>query len=126
MNTTQIKNINRMNRASASPLLGQVIQDLITSASSVSGTLAVSVATLETNMTVSSSHVVSGAEATASAITIQTTVSPVVGKIVQATRSGSQIYGVKCLTTGSNLNITSASPSLWVIAADDAVNYIVW
>ena len=107
--TTKQKNdLNRMNRAAQNVTLGTTLDGLVT------------------NMNVSGSLTVTSAQATASAITIQTAVSAIEGKIVQASRSGSQIYGVKCLTTGSNLNITSASPSLWVIAANDEINYSVW
>jgi hypothetical protein len=108
LTSTQIANLNRMNRASTSAAIGTRLNNL------------------ETGAVVAGSHVVTSAQASASAITVQTTVSAIEGKMVQATRSGSQIYGVKCLTTGSNLNITSASPSLWVIAENDEVNYVVW
>jgi len=108
-------NVNKMNTYAQRTVLGTEVRRL--------GTLT---DTLYTNMTVSGSVTVSSAQASASAITIQTGVAVIDGKIVQASRSGSQIYGVKCLTTGSNLNITSASPSLWVIAENDAINYVVW
>jgi hypothetical protein len=108
-------NVNKMNTYAQRTALGTEVRRL--------GTLS---DTLSTNMVVPGSHVVTSAQATASAITIQTTVAVIEGKMVQAVRSGSQIYGVKCLTTGSNLNITSASPALWVIAENDEINYQVW
>ena len=108
-------NVNKMNTYAQRTVLGTEVRRL--------GTLT---DTLSTNMTVSGSVTVSSAQASASAITIQTGVAVIDGKIVQASRSGSLINsGVKVLTTGSNLNITSGSPS-WVIAENDAINYIVW
>jgi hypothetical protein len=107
--------VNKMNTYAKRTSLGTEVRRL--------GTLT---DTLSTNMTVSGSLTVTAAQATASAIVIQTGVSVIEGNIVQATRSGSALSGVKTLTSGSNLNITSASPTLWVIAADDAINYIVW
>ncbi len=104
----QISDMNRMNRAATN------------------GTLGTRLSSLESGAVVSGSHTITSAQASASAVVIQTTVSAIEGKIVGATRSGSSLSGVKTLVSGSNLNITSASPSLWVIAADDQVNYIVW
>jgi hypothetical protein len=99
---TQKNNLNRNSRAY--PSLGDVVQ----------------------NAPCSGSSTVTSAQASASAITIQTQLTTVRGKIVQATRSGSDLSGVKVLTSGSNLNITSASPTLWVIAENDVINYSVW
>ena len=99
---TQKNNLNRNSRAY--PNLGDVVQ----------------------NAPCSGSSTVTLSQASASAITIQTQLSTIRGKIVQASRSGSLINsGVKVLTTGSNLNITSGSPS-WVIAENDVINYSVW
>jgi len=105
MTSKEISQLNKMNRAAQNATLGTRLNTL--------------------EGVVTGSLVVSSAQATASAIVIQTIINPIVGKIVQASRSGSAIPNVKCTTSGSNLNITSASPA-WVIAADDALNYIVW
>jgi hypothetical protein len=125
LSTTEIKHLNKMNRSAQDISLGTTLNDLITSASSVSGTLAVDVATLQGNMVTPGSLLVTTAQAAASAITIQTTVNPIVGKLVQGYRSGSPLT-MKTMMTGSNLNITSASPTYWVIAAGDEINYNVW
>lgn len=108
-------NVNKMNTYAQRTALGTEVRRL--------GTLS---DTLSTNMVVAGSHVVTSAQASASAITIQTAVAVIEGRIVNASRSGSNLTGVKSLTTGSNINITSASPASWVIAADDEINYIVW
>jgi len=107
LTSTQISNLNRMNRPATSATLGTRLDNL------------------ETGAVSASAFTVTSAQATASAITIQTAVASISGNIVQGVRSGSPIVGVKVLTTGSNLNITSGSPS-WVIAAADTINYIVW
>ena len=109
LTSTQINAIDKMNEASRR-----------------AGGMGTRLNTLETNMVVAGSHVVTAAQASASAITIQTAVAAIEGRIVNASRSGSNLAGVKSLTTGSNINITSASPASWVIAADDQINYIVW
>jgi hypothetical protein len=106
--TTQIKHLNKMNRASQDVQLGTMLGNLITTGSLTTG-----------------SWSVTGTQASASAITIQTTVKSISGKIVEGFRSGSPLT-MKTTVTGSNLNITSASPTYWVIAAADEINYIVW
>ena len=125
MNSTQIKNINRMNRASASPVLGQVIQDLITSASARTGTLAVA-ATAQTAIAGASAYKsVSAGEATASRIVLTTGLATVTGFVKTYLRSGADV----------SLNWTSGSVAGTIIVAsgasaspleNDKLNYIAW
>ena len=104
----QIKQLNKMNRSASNVNLGSVIN------------------TLQSQSTNSGSWYVSVAEASASAVVIQTAVPSIAGFIVQTYRSGSPILGSKVVVTGgSNITITSGSPS-YVVSGSDVINYIVF
>lgn len=107
LTTTQISNLDRMNRPSTSAQIGTRI------------------AALEAGAVVSGSHTVTDAEASASSVTIQTSVASITGRTVQVTKSGSNISNIFISTSGSNLTMTSASAA-YTIDANDVINYIVW
>jgi hypothetical protein len=75
-----------------------------------------------TRLAASGSYIVTNADATASSITIQTSLPNVTAGIVQAYRSGSPMSAVKQNVSGSKLVVTSASGT-WVIAANDVIVY---
>lgn len=116
MTAAQIAKLNKMNRASKDVTLGtRLAAD------------EASIATLETGtVVVAASHVVSSAQASASAIVIQTTIPTLTGALVQASRSGSQLYAVNTILSGSNINILSASAGTWKMAANDVINYVAF
>ena len=74
-------------------------------------------------MGASASYVVTAADASASSITIQTSLPNVSAAIVQVYRSGSPMYAVKENVSGSNLVITTSASGTWKIAASDVVVY---
>lgn len=98
LTTKQIKDMNRMNRAAQNAVLG----------SRIAG---------------SGSYVATAADASASSITIQTSLSSVNAAIVQAYRSGSPMYAVKETVSGSNLVITSSASGTWTITSGDVIVY---
>lgn len=94
----QIKKLNRMNRAAQDAELGSRL-----------GSSGVYTAT--------------AADASASSITIPTSLSSVSGAIVQAYRSGSPLYAVKESVSGTDLVITSSASGTWTIVAGDVIAY---
>lgn len=129
ISAAQKKNLNRMNRASKDVLLGTIVSDLITSASSSTGTLATSIATLQGNATVSASHTVTAGEASASKVILVTGLSSVVGFIGQDLRSGSPIINAKWTTgsvPGTIIVESGVSGSPLPLASGDVVTYIAF
>jgi hypothetical protein len=125
MNSTQIKNINKMNRASASPVLGQIIQDLITSASATTGTLAVAAAAQTAIAGASAYHSVTASEASASRVVLTTGLASVTGFVKTGLRSGADI--------GLNWTSGSVAGTIVVVSGvsaspleNDKLNYIAW
>lgn len=108
--------LNKMNRAAKNVSLGTLLQSFESS-----------IATLNGLSIYSGSYAATAADASASSITILTGATGLTGQIVQVTRSGSANWGYtpKIVNSGSNLTITSASPS-WVIAAADKINWIAF
>lgn len=109
ISASQKKNLNRMNRASKDVLLGDIVSNL------------------QANATVSGSHVVTTAEATASKVIIATGLSTVKGFVGQDLRSGSPIVNAKWVSgsvagTVVVSNSTSGSP----LANGDILTYIAF
>ena len=131
ISTTQKNHLNKMNKSAKDVSLGTMLTDLIASGSSVTGTLAVSVSTMEeaSHFLTTGSFAVTAAQHSASSILLSTGTTGIRGFTVQVIRSGSclsNLYTPKVLVTGgSNLTITSASPS-WVITEDDVINWTVF
>lgn len=129
ISAAQKKNLNRMNRASKDVLLGTIVSDLITSASSSTGTLATSIATLQGNATVSASHTVTAGEASASKVILVTGLASVVGFIGQDLRSGSPIINAKWTSgsvAGTIIVESGVSGSPLPLASGDVVTYIAF
>jgi len=129
ISASQKKNLNRMNRASKDVLLGTIVSDLITSASSSTGTLATSIATLQGNATVSASHTVTAGEATASKVILVTGLAKVTGFIGQDLRSGSPIINAKWTSgsvAGTIIVESGVSGSPLPLASGDVVTYIAF
>lgn len=117
--STLIKKVTKMNRASQDANLGYVLDNLITSASSGTGTLV-------TNMTISGSVGVTDAQVNASAVSITTGLSAIKGWIVQTYRTGSPVVrGEKVVATGGTLTVTSGSPG-YIITIGDKINWITF
>ena len=98
LSTAQQTQLNRSNRAAQNAYLGS-------------------------RLAASGSYIVTAADATASSITIQTSLPNVTAGIVQAYRSGSPMYAVKQNVSGSKLVITSSASGTWVLAAADVIVY---
>ncbi len=129
ISAAQKKNLNKMNRASKDVLLGTIVSDLITSASSSTGTLATSIATLQGNATVSASHTVTAGEATASKVILVTGLAKVTGFIGQDLRSGSPIINAKWTSgsvAGTIIVESGVSGSPLPLASGDVVTYIAF
>jgi hypothetical protein len=129
ISAAQKKNLNKMNRASKDVLLGTIVSDLITSASSSTGTLAASIATLQGNSTVSASHTVTAGEATASKVILVTGLAKVTGFIGQDLRSGSPIINAKWTSgsvAGTIIVESGVSGSPLPLASGDVVTYIAF
>jgi len=129
ISASQKKNLNKMNRASKDVLLGTIVSDLITSASSSTGTLATSIATLQSNATVSASHVVTSGEASASKVILVTGLAKVTGFIGQDLRSGSPIINAKWTSgsvAGTIIVESGVSGSPLPLASGDVVTYIAF
>lgn len=101
-NNTQKRNLNRNSRAY--PNLGDVIQ----------------------SAPISGSFAVTSAQATASAIVVQTDLTTIRGKMVQIIVSGSPVSasGIYVTTSGCNLNIKPVNG--YKCLANDQVNYVVF
>jgi hypothetical protein len=78
---------------------------------------------LGSRLAASGSYIATAADATASSITIQTSLPNVTAGIVQAYRSGSPMYAVKQNVSGSKLVITTSASGTWVINAADVIVY---
>lgn len=70
----------------------------------------------------SGSHLVSGAEASASLVVIETGETGIVGHFVEHYTSGSQNAYLKVVNTGSNLNISPGSGSAFTV--DDEIYWM--
>jgi len=103
--STQESKINKMNRAAQDASLGTMVK----------------------GFQASGSHLVSAAEASASAVVINSGLGTIHGQIVQNVRSGSLAF-----TSASQIGISNASGSLTiigkaagVISTNDVINYIL-
>lgn len=115
----QASKINHMNRAAHNVNLGTLVQELQTSASSTTGTLAL-------NATKSGSMLVYALHTNASAVTITTGLSSIVGFNVQAYNAGSTILpGYYVGKSGGTLTIMAVSGCSG-INAGDKIYWIAW
>jgi len=127
ISATQKKNLNKMNRASNDVGLGNMLTDLIASGSATNGTLATSVATLQSNSTVQASHIVLEAESNASRVVLTTGLATVAGFVGTALRSGSPVinaYMASGSVAGTIEVLKSTSGS--AIAKNDVITYIAF
>ena len=127
LSATLIKKLRKMNRAAQDVNLGYVLDNLITSASSGTGTLTTSTTTLTAHMTTSGCVAVTAAESSASICYVLTGTSAIKGFIVQPYRSGSLVSGATAIpaSTGSKITVTNG-PGTYKVTTDDILNWVVW
>lgn len=129
LSSTEISHLNKMNRAAKDAELGTVINDLITSASSSTGTLATHLSLLPVQI-VSGSHAFVSSDLVGSTVTNIPGISGAKAYLAEIRRSGcvvsaSSVY-VRLNATGSYLQINSGSTLIEnQLAVGDVVNYII-
>lgn len=126
---TQIKHLNKMNKASQDVTLGTVVNDLIVSASATTGTAAVQLANLPTQIVSGSYAFVSG-DLAGLTVTHIPAVTGAKTYIAQIRRSGSPVSGstvaITLNATGSYLDVCSGSTfGPTQLSAGDIINYVV-
>lgn len=127
--STEISHLNKMNRASKDVTLGTVVNDLITSASSSSGTLATHLAALPTQI-VSGSYAFVANDLLGATITNIAAVAGAKSYFAEFRRSGSPVsassVSVVLNATGSYLQVKSGSSLIAnQLATGDIINYMV-
>lgn len=105
LTNTQIKHLNKMNRAASDVSLGTLVNGFIA------------------NTQVSGSVAASSAQSAASAVVISTGLSSVAGYIVQGFRSGSAISNVY-IASNSSGSLTVRSGSF--VTTGDVYNWLAW
>jgi hypothetical protein len=113
LTTSMVNKLNKMNRAAKDATLGTRIaadEVIITS--------------LSAGAVVSGSYTAVTADASASAITAQTSLASIKRVFAQTTRSGSVMADTNVAISGSKVVVTSASAT-YVVTVGDVVNYVV-
>ena len=116
------KKLNRSMRSATNVQLGTVISDLITSASSVTGTIAKVAGA-------SGSHVVTSAEASASRVVFATGLATVTGFVPSSLRSGSPVIRANFVSgsvAGTIVAMSATAGSPLPLAENDVLSYIAW
>ena len=124
LSTANQRKLNHMNRASHDVDLGLLLYTM----ESGSATADTNITALQLRAVTAGSTLVSSAQATASAIVINSGLGTIKGYMTQIFRSGStlgQAYPYSVYNTAGSITILPVSGS-YVVLANDVVEYIVW
>ena len=108
MTSTQIKQLNQMNRASQSVQLGTRI------------------AKMQTLDQYAGVYTITTTDAAASSVTLSSSASAITGFLAEVRSAGSLIYTTNIVTSGSNLILKTSASGTWKISGSEIVYYQVW